>query len=387
MWARRKRSAHYRLYFLRSMARRAQTLRRRDHPAVRLLAALLLSLLANVLIVWIAFVAGVFRLAPPGHITPVAMASLSAAEWEHNRAASPAPRPPAQRPPAPQPPPPPPNGGTVVELPPNVPGAKNEPPPSAKFLAERNQHVEKETVSKYARGHAGQVLPVPQEGSPGRPASGSGKEEQKQQQKQRLALAHPMPGDGPGRGPTEGGEHGSKDGTSSSPSPDSGPSGPVRPDLTVGPESLAKIAGAPNMDGFGQAEEGEVTALNTREFKYATYMNQIRRRIGEAWYPKIDEAMRTRDPEGKSFFYKQRTVTIGITLDLSGHVTDLAVVHSSNIDFFDRIAVASIRQSEPFLNPPPGMFDRDGVARIPFSFTVYPADRRGALFWRPPVGE
>jgi len=363
------------------MARRAQTPRRRDHPAVRLLAALLLSLLANTLIVWVAYVAGVFRLAPSGHITPVAMASLSPAEWEHNRAAAPAPRPTPQRPPAPQPPPP--NGGTVVELPPEVPGAKNEPPPNAKFLAERNQHVEKETVSKYARGHAGEVLPVPQQGSPGRPASGSGKEEKKEQQK--LALAHPTPGDGPGR--TEGSEHGVKDGTAAKSSPDGGPPGQNHPDLTVGPESLARIAGAPNMDGFGQAEEGEVTALNTREFKYATYMNQIRRRIGEAWYPRIDEAMRTRDPEGKSFFYKQRTVTIGITLDPAGHVTDLAVVHSSNIDFFDRIAVASIRDSEPFLNPPPGLFDRDGVARIPFSFTVYPADRRGALFWRPPVGE
>jgi hypothetical protein len=33
------------------------------------------------------------------------------------------------------------------------------------------------------------------------------------------------------------------------------------------------------------------------------------------------------------------------------------------------------------------MFERDGFARFPFSFTVYPADRRGVLFWRPPTDE
>jgi TonB family protein len=271
-----------------------------------------------------------------------------------------------------------------------VPGARNEPPPDdAKFLAERNQRVDKETVSRFARGHAGPVLAVPQQASPGRQASGTGKQEQPKQQ--RLAMAKPRSedGTGPPRPEGEAGE-GSVERSGvryGSPSPDGGPPGPQRPDLSVGPEALARIAGAPNMDGFGQAEEGDVTALNTREFKYATYMNQIRRRIGEAWYPKIDDAMRSRDPEGKSFFYKQRTVTVGITLDLAGRVTDLNVIQSSNIDFFDRIAVSAVRQAEPFLNPPPGMFERDGVARIPFSFTVYPADRRGTLFWRPPTGE
>jgi TonB family protein len=353
---------------------------------VRLLAALLLSLLANVLIVWIALLTGAFRVGTPAHITPVGMTALSPSEWEHNRSAAPAPRPPPARPP-PQPPPPPQRGGTIVELPPVVPGARNEPPPDdAKFLAERNQHVDKETVSKFARGHAGPVLPVPQQASPGKQASGSGKPEQKQE---KLALAKPRTGDGPGlsRAVGEGTEDVERRASEGSSGPDGGPPGPHRPDLSVGPESLARIAGAPNMDGFGQAEEGDVTALNTREFKYATYMNQIRRRIGEAWYPKIDDAMRARDPEGKSFFYKQRTVTVGITLDLAGRVTDLSVIQSSNIDFFDRIAVAAVRQAEPFLNPPPGMFEHDGVARIPFSFTVYPSDRRGSLFWRPPVGE
>jgi TonB family protein len=355
---------------------------------VRLLVARARSLLANAAAVWLSLVSGAFGVPRrPVVVTPVELAPLSAADWERNRAARPPPR--SFEPKLP----PPDERGTVVELPPEVPGAKPEPPPQgARFLAERNQRVEKESVSRYAHGHAGPVLPVPQAGSPGSAGAAAVAPGKKPEaEPQRLARAEKPRGEeiAPGEGPSlerRAGEPGGE-GRRQRPGAERGEADPARPDLAVRPESIARVAGGPNMDGYGQAEEGEVTALNTREFKYATYMNRVRRRIGEAWYPKIDEAMRTRDPEGKSFFYKDRTVTLGVTLDLSGRVTDLRVLHSSNVDFFDRIALASVQQAQPFPNPPPGLFERDGFARFPFSFTVYPADRRGVLFWRPPVDE
>jgi TonB family protein len=374
------------------MARTRRPPRKRERTGVRLLVALALSLLTNVAGVKVAQVTGAFAV---GHgqaiITPVSLAPLSASDWEHNRAATPlAPKPPPPRF-EPKVPPPDERDGTLVELPPETPGAKKEPPPAgAQFLAERNQRVDKETVSRFAQGHAGPVAPVPQAGSPGTAEAAKSAPTQEKQEAQQLARAERArgeerpPGDGPAlfryRGTAQGAEQGRPGGETEREAKE-------RVDLSIRAESVARIAAGPNMDGFGKVDEGDVTALNTREFKYATYMNQIRRRIGEAWYPRVDEAMRSRDPEGKSFFYKQRTVTLNVTLDLSGRVTELDVAETSNIDFYDRLAISSVKQAQPFLNPPAGMFERDGVARFPFSFTVYPADRRGNLFWRPPVDQ
>jgi TonB family protein len=138
------------------------------------------------------------------------------------------------------------------------------------------------------------------------------------------------------------------------------------------------------MDGFGEAEEGDVTALNTREFKYATFFNQVRREIGADWYPRVDAAARERDPDGKHFFYKDRTVVLSITLDRAGHVTDLSVLQSSTIDFFDRVAMTSVRQAEPFPNPPGGLFGSEQTVQFPFGFTLTSSSRRPFVMWGRP---
>ena len=75
---------------------------------------------------------------------------------------------------------------------------------------------------------------------------------------------------------------------------------------------------------------------------------------------------------------------LGLTIDAAGNVKDLLVMQSSNVDFFDRLAMSSVRAAQPFPNPPRGMFHAEGEVRIPFSFTMFPGDRRGLLFWRPP---
>jgi TonB family protein len=77
-------------------------------------------------------------------------------------------------------------------------------------------------------------------------------------------------------------------------------------------------------------------------------------------------------------------VVLAVTLDASGELRDLSVVRSSAVDFVDRIAMASVREAQPFPNPPQGLFEGQERARIPFAFTIYPAERRPALRWRPP---
>jgi TonB family protein len=301
----------------------------------------------------------------------VALARIDSSQWEANRAVAPSPSPPA---PESEP------SGRVVELSPEQ-KASEKPPEGARFLSDRNTRVEKETVSRHAGNHP-RVAPRPEPGSeegsraggerragaPDRAAPGrSGA------RGERVASARPAPGDLRLPELGEGGEGGREKGEGGT------------ADLSLPAETLRRLAGGPSMDGVGEGiEEGEATWLQSREFKYATFMNRMRSEIGQQWIPRVRDAQRQRDPDGSLFFYKERTVVLGLTIDTQGNVKDLSVLESSSVEFFDRVAVTSVRAAQPFPNPPVGMFRSEPEVRIPFSFTMYPGDGRAALFWRAP---
>jgi TonB family protein len=139
------------------------------------------------------------------------------------------------------------------------------------------------------------------------------------------------------------------------------------------------------MDGHREVDEGDETALSSREFRFATFLNQMRSAIGDVWYPSVETAIRERDPEGKDVFFRERTVVLELTLGPSGELRRLAIAESSRVPFVDEVAVAAVRKAQPFSNPPHAMFGPGGEARIPFAFTVFPFDRRGVVQWRPPA--
>src|SRR6266540_3729400 len=330
--------------------------KRTERPLRRAAAAGIASVALNAILLWALVVAGAFRLpATAVDRTRVALAPLSSAQWDSNRAVAGSPRAAAPSPPAPMP---------------------------EERASGRNTRVEKETVSRSA-GNYPRVAPRPEAGAEGKTAAVPGAKRDVPRGGEdagapgregapgdRLALARPQ---GALRMPElgEGGERGRR--------------GKAGPDLSVSPDALARIAGGPSMDGVGEGlAEGDETWLQSREFKYATFMNRMRREIGQQWYPRVRDAQRQRDPAGSVFFYRERTVVIGLTMDTDGNVKDLSVMQSSNLDFFDRIAVSSVQAAQPFPNPPRGMFHGDGGVRIPFSFTMFPGDRRGMVFWRPP---
>ncbi|HEX9050954.1 MAG TPA: energy transducer TonB, partial [Anaeromyxobacter sp.] len=176
------------------------------------------------------------------------------------------------------------------------------------------------------------------------------------------------------------------------PSGGPGPGGPPAPgpgarapDLRPSAGSLARIAGGPSTDGVGEVGEGDETALSSREFRFATFLNQMRNAIGEIWYPSVEAAIRARDPEGRDVFFRERTVVLELTLGPSGELRRLAVAESSDVAFVDAVAIAAVRKAQPFSNPPRAMFGPRGEARIPFAFTVFPFERGGLLRWRAPA--
>jgi len=364
--------------------------KRIERPLRRVAWAVLASLGLNALIFLVLVEVGAFRIAGPAQQTRVALAPLSASQWEANRAIARGLTPPP--PPAVQPPKPPSPeerlSGKVVELNPEQ-KAADRAPANAKFLSDRNTQVEKETVSRFA-GNYPRLASKPEAGQEGRAVAAQpprprspadvkpgGKDEGKAGKEgapgEKVAMANPGEGTRSLREPQlgEGGQNGRPG---------------AAPDLSVSPEALERIAGGPNMDGYREGlPEGDATWLNAREFKYATFMNRMRSDIAKQWYPMVRDATKARDPDGSIYFSRERTVVLSLMLDTSGNVKDIAVKQSSNVEFFDRIAVNSVRNAQPFPNPPSGMFHGEEQVPIPFSFTMFPGDHRGLLFWRPPT--
>lgn len=336
----------------------------RERPGVRTALAALASLALNALLFVLLARAGAFQLAPVHEATRVSLAPIGADQWAKNRSIAPAaPSPEAE-----------PRSGKLVELPPDA-KADERPPPDTRFLSDRNHRAGKQTVSRYA-GVYPNLAPKPEMRAGTRREAGGDEGRENSSAKGREGApapsVKPPPDRDEGLARSDGGEGGRRS------------EGKRGPDLSVGPESLARALAGPNMDGTHEGlEQGETTNLDTREFKYATFLNRMRGAIGDQWYPRVRSASHDRDPDGSMFFYKERTVVLSLTLDVSGRLTDLSVLESSSIDFFDSVAEAAVRAAQPFPNPPRGMFGGDGVTHIPFAFTLYPAESRPAIRWGP----
>jgi TonB family protein len=152
--------------------------------------------------------------------------------------------------------------------------------------------------------------------------------------------------------------------------------GPSKPDLSVSPSTVARLGGGPGMAGYNEAEEGDITALNTKDGGVtARWGMRLQRQISNEWDPLVMRAVRERDPSGDTFFYKERSVVLTVVLDPSGNLRDVSVLRSSNIEFFDEAAVAAVRKAQPFEAPPPTFVVADGTARFPFKFVLFPARR------------
>ena len=143
---------------------------------------------------------------------------------------------------------------------------------------------------------------------------------------------------------------------------------PGRPTLLPSPGVVDKIIGAAANDHLKDVEEGDGTYLNTREWKYASFFNRVKQSVGQHWNP--SSQLRLRDPTGVIYGGKDRYTVLAVTLNERGMVKDIYVEKSSGIDFLDLEAVHSFERAQPFVNPPPGLFDSDAQVRFSFGFMI-----------------
>ncbi len=125
------------------------------------------------------------------------------------------------------------------------------------------------------------------------------------------------------------------------------------------------IAGAPNNDLLDE-KVGVATQLNTKEFLYATYINQIRRLVNFYWNQNLDNL-----PPGMPLAKSSYETVVNVTITKDGLLEHVEILHQSGEPSLDNCVVEAFRIAGPFPAPPAGLVDKDGRARIPdFGFTV-----------------
>src|SRR5713101_2391027 len=292
--------------------------------------------------------------------------------------------------------------GQVVDVSPG----NGEESPDAKYLAERNNKVSKQTRAKEQTAFYRNAMPkhtsnVPQH-TDGRDATdkiqiggnnGLANDDRPLREKsaksvfevpdmkkrQEVAMRETRNGDGPGvkvsnrsesaevtgnsdRFRIQQGEAGAPSGESSA-----GKRGtPGIANLVPSYSVLDKLSGAAPNDHLGEVDEGEGTYLNTKEWKYSTFFNRVKQTVRMHWDP--GSQMRQRDPTGNIYGGKDRFTLLNVTLTERGTVKDIFIEKSCGIDFLDSEAISSFQRAQPFPNPPPGLLSLDQTVRFQFGF-------------------
>jgi TonB family protein len=209
--------------------------------------------------------------------------------------------------------------GQVVETP-DLPAA-DQAPENARFLAERNLRVDRETLGRVAdrvgRQSGAMTSPLAQPPAPSQAEAG--------ESGGKLAAKELYPS--------------------------------FRDLWQMVPESGGRI------DHIEGVAEGEVTALNTREFRYAAFYNRVKQAVRAYWDPQ-PAVLRSGMPRHNLDTYL-RFVT-----DADGKLLLVEVIHSCGYPAVDQAAVRAMEQATPFYGVPKGLLNEKGELDEVFGFHV-----------------
>ncbi|MGC6507038.1 MAG: TonB C-terminal domain-containing protein [Myxococcota bacterium] len=127
--------------------------------------------------------------------------------------------------------------------------------------------------------------------------------------------------------------------------------------------TTSQRAGAPNNDLLNE-ELGSAVKLNTHEYQYASYMNQIRRLVNFYWNQQLQNV---REPLTKPSY---RTV-VDVVIDSQGKLYAIDVFQGSGVQALDNCVVTAFHIAGPYPPPPPQLVEKDGRVYLPkFGFEV-----------------
>ena len=267
--------------------------------------------------------------------------------------------------------------GQVVQLP--KPVTPMERPRDAKYVAEDDSKVEKETKKQGRYDDRAAAPPMlamrsqtPAETSapptpPGAEGSPGARRREQAQPPAPEAPAAPTPAipdpDGihplqpglPPRAPTDPAE-----------TAGAGRRSPGTMPLTPSSTQLAQAIGGGTQDHLPDVDDGANTALNAKGWKFATFFNRIKRQVAQHWRPA--EQYEKRDPTGHIYGSGQWVTMLHISLKPDGSLSGVTVAKPSGLEFLDDEAIEAIKRASPYPNPPTQLVGQDGMIAFKFGF-------------------
>lgn len=125
------------------------------------------------------------------------------------------------------------------------------------------------------------------------------------------------------------------------------------------------------LDYIESIDEGLETLLSTREFKYYGFYRRIRSQLNQHWTPKVKKSVASVYKAGRKIASDQDLVTRTLViLNSSGRLVKVQILGNSGFRELDLAALEALKEATPFINPPKGMIDPDGLIRIRWDFII-----------------
>ncbi len=127
---------------------------------------------------------------------------------------------------------------------------------------------------------------------------------------------------------------------------------------------------AANNDFIEDVPLGDMTNLNTTEFKYYGFYNRIKIQIEQYWGSTLRDKSKILINSGRRIASGDNKITaLEITLDQKGAIVKIKIKSTSGIQEFDDAAVESFNRAGPFPNPPHDLLV-NGEATLEWGFVV-----------------
>ncbi len=119
-------------------------------------------------------------------------------------------------------------------------------------------------------------------------------------------------------------------------------------------------------------DKGLETLLNTREFKYYSYYNRIRRQLAQHWEGKVREKLTKmfKERRAPANLSDDKITKVIVILNSAGTLVTVQVVSDSGVRDLDDAAIEAFRAAAPFPNPPRGIIEQDGTVKIRWDFVL-----------------
>ncbi len=127
---------------------------------------------------------------------------------------------------------------------------------------------------------------------------------------------------------------------------------------------------AQNSDFVEDIPLGDMTNLNTTEFKYYGFYHRIRQKLEQHWGSSIKDKAKNLYRSGRRMPASENLITsVTVILNDHGQIVDMQIEGTSGVRELDQAAIESFNKAGPFPNPPKGLLV-GGRATIQWGFVV-----------------